>query len=305
MLRDDELTIDSAIVESLLARDAPDLADLSLQPLASSGSTNALFRLGDRYVVRLPRQRGGGKDIAKEARWTPKLGAALAVATPEIVVVGDPGFGYPEEWSVARWIEGVHPSPVLGEDPPRNERLALAEDLADVILALRAIEIPEEIGQELRGYRGGALRDFDPSVRRSLERCRQIDGVDLDLHKAEALWDQALTLPGADVPGPDRWYHGDLVAENLLTAGGRLVAVLDFGAASVGDPTVDLHGAWEILDAPAREAFAHRLGVGEAEWLRGRAWALGIALGAMSYYWHTMPRRRDDRLAMARNVLAE
>ena len=131
-----------------------------------------------------------------------------------------------------------------------------------------------------------------------------MDGLDVDLVKAEALWEEALTLPGAYETEPDRWYHGDLVAENLLVANGRLVAVLDLGSVSVGDPTVDLHGAWEILDAPARALFAAKLGVTEAEWLRGRAWALGIALGALAYYWNTMPERRRDRLAMLRNVLA-
>ena len=33
------------------------------------------------------------------------------------------------------------------------------------------------------------------------------------------------------------------------------------------------------------------------------AWALGIALGALAYYWNTMPERRRDRLAMLRNLL--
>jgi hypothetical protein len=32
---------------------------------------------------------------------------------------------------------------------------------------------------------------------------------------------------------------------------------------------------------------------------------LGIALGTFTYYWETMPRRRRDRLAMARSVLAD
>ena len=35
---------------------------------------------------------------------------------------------------------------------------------------------------------------------------------------------------------PDRWFHSDLVAENLLLTDGRLSGVLDFGALSIGDP---------------------------------------------------------------------
>jgi hypothetical protein len=45
--------------------------------------------------------------------------------------------------------------------------------------------------------------------------------------------------------------------------------------------------------------------VDEAEWLRGRAWALAIALGCFSYYWNTMPGRCSDRMAMARSALAD
>lgn len=81
--------------------------------------------------------------------------------------------------------------------------------------------------------------------------------------------------------------------------------MLDFGGLAVGDPTVDLHGAWELLDAPARDVFRTRLGVDDAEWQLGRAWALGLALGCLAYHWDKMPARRRDRLAMARTVLAD
>ena len=43
-------------------------------------------------------------------------------------------------------------------------------------------------------------------------------------------------------------------------------------------------------------------GVSEVDWLRGRAWALAVALMTFPYYWHTMPTRVNDRLAMARSV---
>ena len=47
------------------------------------------------------------------------------------------------------------------------------------------------------------------------------------------------------------------------------------------------------------------LGMDDAEWARGRAWALAIAVSALAYYWHKMPGRRADRLAMARSALAD
>ena len=143
-------------------------------------------------------------------------------------------------------------------------------------------------------------------MRRNIEACRASEGRNLDLDAAHALWEQALDLPGADKAiEPCRWFHGDIVAENLLQADGHLVGLLDFGGMGLGDPTVDLHGAWELLDAPAREKFRTRMGIDEPEWLRGRAWALAIALMTFPYYWVTMPYRIEDRLNMARSVLAD
>ncbi len=114
-----------------------------------------------------------------------------------------------------------------------------------------------------------------------------------------------MTLPGVDhVVGP-RWFHGDLNAENLLVRKGRLAAVLDFGGLAVGDPTIDLLPAWEVLDAPARAVFRDATGVDEATWLRGRGWALALAVMTFPYYWGTMPQRCASRLAMARSVLAD
>ena len=82
---------------------------------------------------------------------------------------------------------------------------------------------------------------------------------------------------------------------------GALTAVLDFGGLSLGDPTVDLVVAWEVLDPPARELFRRQVGVDDATWLRGRAWALSITL-MIWYYWTTMPERRARCMAVGRDV---
>ena len=47
-----------------------------------------------------------------------------------------------------------------------------------------------------------------------------------------------------------------------------------------------------------------QLGIEDAAWLRGRAWALSITL-MIWYYWTTMPDRRASRTAVGRNVLAD
>jgi aminoglycoside phosphotransferase (APT) family kinase protein len=312
ILHDDEIPIDAGLVRALVDRADPRYRDLAVRQLDSSGSSNALFRLGDDLLVRLPRQPGESTTIAKEARWLPLLAPSLPAKVPEVVGVFEPDLGYPERWSVVRWIDGEHPEVVTPETPADPRRGALAADLAKFASALSQAEVPAQAVSDpsLRWYRGEPLAEIDSVTRRNLKRCRSLDDFGFDVAAAEQLWDEALRLPGAnDRPAP-RWYHGDLAAENLLMRTGpdrpdpRLAAVLDFGGLAIGDPAVDLIVAWEVLDPPAREIFRSQLAVDDATWLRGRAWALCITL-MIWYYWTTMPQRRASRIAIGRNVLAD
>ena len=306
-LHANELPVSIDLVRRLVRSQFPEYATLSITPLGATGSTNRLFRLGENLLLRMPRQPASGAGINKERHWLPRLRNSLPVEIPEIIQLGQPEGGYPEHWSITRWLEGELPSVWQPGDPEDSAGVALATELAEFIQALQAIDIPQSARADasLRWYRGRPLIEYDKAFRRSLEICRGLDGLDLDLDAAGAEWSNALTLPGARDSSEERWYHSDLVTENLLLRDGRLAAVLDFGGLAIGDPTIDLHGAWELFDPQARQVFRERLNIDEHQWRRGRAWALAIALGALSYYWRTMPGRRRDRLAMARSVLAD
>lgn len=306
-LHDDEIVVDVELVRTLIEDQFPQYSSLPLSRLAATGSSNVLFRLGADFLVRLPRQPGGSSAIDKEQRWLAEIAHHLPVAVPQTVAVGESATGFGERWSITRWLDGELPKVCTPDDAPTRARSALAADLADVIVALREIQVSQAaaVDPNLRWYRGRPLGDYDRYMHQTIQQCRTIKDLDLDFDRVIAFWNDALKLPGALQVGSQRWYHSDLVAENLLIIDDRLAGVLDFGGLAVGDPTIDLHGAWELFDAPAREVFRTRLGVDDAEWLRGRAWALAIALGALAYYWATMPGRRRDRLAMARSVLAD
>jgi len=284
----------------------PAHADASLHRLASSGSTNALFRLGGDLLVRLPRRPGGSAAIVKEAEWLPVVGPSLPVSVPDVVAVFEPDQGYPEHWSVVRWIDGDHPQVVDPDTPVDPRREALATDLASVLLALRGAEVPARATghPHLQGYRGEPLASMDADTRSNIARCRALDDFGFDLDAAEQVWADAMALPGVGERATPHWYHSDLAAENLLVRDEALTAVLDFGGLSLGDPTVDLVVAWEVLDPPARELLRQQVGVDDATWLRGRAWALSITL-MIWYYWTTMPVRRARSMAVGRNVLAD
>jgi aminoglycoside phosphotransferase (APT) family kinase protein len=219
--------------------------------------------------------------------------------------VGEPGGEYPERWSIVRWIDGDVPSVVDPRAEPTSARGSLALDLAAFVTALHDIPVPASAVADpaLRWYRGAPLADRNIPTRRTIEACRDISALNLDLDAALQVWGQAMTLPGIHQVATPRWYHGDLLAENLLVRDGRLTAVLDFGGLAVGDPTVDLVVAWEVLDTASRDVFRQAVGADDAAWLRGRAWALTLALGTFPYYWVTMPDRCASRLAIARSIL--
>ena len=294
-LHADELPVDAALVRGLLADQLPALVGLPLDPVAGQGSSNALFRLGDELLVRLPRQPGGSAGIAKEARWGPVVGSVLPVAVPHVVAVGAPGRGYPERWSVVRWLDGAVPVPPA----------PVAQELAELVLALGGLAVPDEALADpaLRSYRGDPLQDRDGDTRADLLACRQIPGLDLDLDGVLAVWDLAMGVPGT--PARRCWLHGDLFAENLLVRHGRLSALLDLGGLAVGDPTVDLAVAWDLLDASGRSAFRVAVGADDDTWLRARGWAVCLALMTLPYYWTSMPQRCAGRVAVLRAVLED
>ena len=228
----------------------------------------------------------------------PYVADALPVAVPEILDVGEPGFGYPERWSVVRWLDGeVADVPADGARP----RHALARDLAAVVTALRDLAVPDAAAADpaLRWYRGEPVARMDAATRAAIADSRSIAGLDLDLDACADVWERAMRVPGvADLVEP-RWHHADLLAENLLVHDGRLAGVLDFGGLAVGDPTVDLVVAWELLDPAARETFrdSGRRRRGDlAPWpgLGARAGADDVPVLLVDHAPPLRPAARDD-----------
>jgi aminoglycoside phosphotransferase (APT) family kinase protein len=80
-----------------------------------------------------------------------------------------------------------------------------------------------------------------------------------------------------------------LQSGNLLAQHGRLNAVIDFGCLGVGDPACDLIVAWNLFSSEARDVFRAALKIDDATWVRGRGWALSVALIAFPYYQTTNP----------------
>lgn len=285
-LHANEIVATPDLVRRLLAEQFPKWAALPLRAVASVGTDNVLYRLGDAFTVRLPRIQWATGQINKEFRWLPALAPVLPLGVPVPMARGKPTTEYPWEWGVYAWVEGQDATVA-----PVHALAQAAQDLAAFILTLQQ----QPVGLDAPAGRGLDLFVRDQLVREALQ---SLDAT-LDTSRALALWEMALhSPPWAAQPV---WGHGDLIAPNLLIKDGVLTNVLDFGSLGVGDPACDLVAAWSFLDAETRPIFRAALAVDEATWLRGMGWALSQALLIVPYYRHTNP----GLVAVANRMIAE
>lgn len=272
----DEVDIDEVLVRRLLTAQFPDLADRALTIVEPWGTDNAVWRLGDDLVVRLPRIDGAQGQPDKEATWLPRLAPHLSVSVPEPVAVGEPAFGYPYRWSVHRWLEG------RGADPERlDDPIAFARDLARLVRELQAV--PTEDAPPAR-HRARPLADYDVATRRAIEDASHL----IDAAAALAVWEEALDADPYD--GPEVWVQGDLEGNCLVDADGRLTGIVDWNAACVGDPAVDVQVVWSpLFTVESRREFVDLLRVDDATIRRSRGAAVNQACAALPYYLDSYP----------------
>jgi aminoglycoside phosphotransferase (APT) family kinase protein len=268
-----EVTIDEALVKRLIAAQFPQLADLPIRAVQSTGTVNAIYRLGDQLCARLPRMPSWVQDLQKELDWLPKLAPSLSLRVPEPVAQGQPASDYPFPWAIYRWIDGQPYSDELIHD----ERQAAA-DLAQFLVELRR---SDPHGAPRGGRR--PLRELDVATRVAIEASRGV----IDSDAAAAAWASALEAPIWD--GAPVWIHTDLLRPNLLVDRGRLRAVIDFGGVGVGDAAADVIAAWSVFGQSGRAVFRAALNVDDGTWNRARGYALHQAALIIPYYAETNP----------------
>jgi aminoglycoside phosphotransferase (APT) family kinase protein len=262
-----DIEIDEALVRSLLHEQHPDLAGLPLQAI-DSGWDNAMFRLGETLVVRLPRRIAVRHLIEREQAWLPQLAPLLPIPVPAPVRIGQPAENYPARWSIVPWLRGRNAD--LCE--PRADQ---AERLAAFLCALHR---PAPAHAPVNPYRGVPLQDRADQIGERIRRLEQetelLDDAVVRIYRA------ALEVP---IDVEPTWLHGDLHAGNLLVDDGVITGVIDWGDMARGDRATDLATLWmNVSDRKAREKAMHACnGVSDATWLRAKGWAIffGVTLG--------------------------
>ena len=274
---------DVPLVRRLLADQFPAWADCELTAIPATGTDNLIYRLGPDLTVRMPRIEGAVDQVSVDHAWLRRIASHLpcVIATP--VAVGEPGQGYPFPWAIHRWLDGAN--------PPFGDHEELAGDLAEFVLALRALTHGPP------SSRSGPLSLRDQVFREALAK---LEG-EVDVHRAEAVWEECVAAPEHE--GPPVWRHADLTPGNLLVLDGRLSAVIDFGPSGLGDPAVDLMPFWKVFTGRSREVFRRAVDSDDAAWLRARGWTLSVAVLELAYYRRSSRALADGARAALREVL--
>ncbi len=271
-----EVDVSADLVRRLLAGQHPDLAGLPVAFLAN-GWDNAVFRVGDELLARLPRRAMAAAIIVNEQRWLPLLAPRLPIQIPYPERTGVPADGYPWPWSIVPYLPG---EPAADRDGIDLSRAATA-----IGAFLGALHAPAPADAPANPFRGVPLAERAETFAANLG----LLSGQVDDGAVRRAWLDAITAPRH--AGPPCWLHGDLHPANILVHGGQVSGVIDFGDITSGDPAADLAVMWMLLPARLhgtfREAY-HPAGAagasgasgasGEALWARARGWALNLAI---------------------------
>ncbi len=257
------------LVRGLLQQQVPELADLQIAAQPLSGTDNAVYRVGERFSVRLPIIDWSVGNEERIRPWLPWLRDRLDVEVPVPIHYGEPACGYPHNWTVYPWFQGETLAMGCGD-------VQVASDIALFLSQLRSL--PTD-GVPAAGRSPHAL---DSDVRAALHQLQPEDQPE----KLLSIWERFMQMPVWDGLGAV-WLHGDVAPGNLIFRENRLVAAIDWAGLGVGDPASDLQVAWNLLNPTARRILKNQMDIDDATWARARARAFAQAAFQLPYYRET------------------
>jgi aminoglycoside phosphotransferase (APT) family kinase protein len=211
----------------------------------SGGASSLTYaaRMGERRVVVKVAPPGvppeHNRDVLRQARLIRALGGT-AVPVPEILHedIGEPPEVPP--LFVMSWVEGDSIEPLFDLGPPGATADVVSERLRD---AARTMARLHRVDLDSLGLAheptSGPVDEVD-------RWCRTLETVDPALVPG---WREVHEVLRATAPAPlpPVVVHGDFRLGNLLAAGSRISAVVDWEIWSVGDPRVD--AGWFLINA--------------------------------------------------------
>ncbi len=251
-----DIATDAALVSQLLAEQHPEL----LVRFVRAGWDNALFRLGDRLAVRLPRRESAVSLLVQEQYWLPKLAPTLPVAIPVPQRLGQPSQQYPWPWSIVPWLPG---------ETADQTRLTTVHG-QQLGQFLRSLHIAAPEHAPYNPFRSVSLGERAAGVEERLARLAKQTAVVTPALRSH--WHRALHTPMDVAP---TWIHGDLHPHNVLVTATEITGVIDWGDMARGDRATDLAALWMLLETPrVRQAAIDAYGeISAATLARAKGWA--------------------------------
>jgi aminoglycoside phosphotransferase (APT) family kinase protein len=226
-----DLTVD--VVAHLVAGQFPRWAGRPVRPVASDGTVNALFRLGDDIVLRFPLLPAPRAELLHEQENARRIAPHVPLEVPEPLALGEPGAGYPGPWAVYRWIPGTPATVTLG-DPD-----LFARDLAGFVRALHGLDTG---GRTWAGHgRGRPLQTQDSSVRSALADSTHLT----DTGRLARIWESCLAA-AAGAEGSS-WISGNRAG---ATSGSQAAGVTSSNQAAGATSSNRAPGATSGNQAP-------------------------------------------------------
>jgi aminoglycoside phosphotransferase (APT) family kinase protein len=281
---DFEITAD--LVRRLVRNQHPDLAHLPVHGRVE-GWDNVTMRLGHDLAVRLPR-RSIAVDLARlEHEFLESVADLLDVAVPVPIRIGIPTEEYPAPWSVVRWFRGANAAAAPLE-PGSAPRLGTA---------LRKLHRPAPGSLPVSPYRGMPLAERSTVMRDRLEAAGpSLSGFGFSTEHIWSMWEPLARTP---IDAGPVLVHGDLHPRNVVTEGGDIVAIIDWGDMTPGDPATDLSAVWSLFDTQVHDSFWNAYGpISPQTHHRSRAWAIYF-----SVLWVADAGDVEEFAAMGRQTL--
>ncbi|MEU7423590.1 aminoglycoside phosphotransferase family protein [Streptomyces sp. NPDC040750] len=214
--------------------------------------------VGARHVLRLAPDRAASVRRRRELRLRDLLRSHLPVALPTSVAHGDwaPGLAFTLDALVPGGTAEEHDVSAVGE-----------ADLAGLLTGLRAVPVRQA---EAIGVPRGAPRSLEALRRMAVHAAERLAAAD----EFDAARLHQLTPPGAaqlaTQPGAAVLTHHGLTGEHVVvSADGRVRAILDWTEAVIGDPAEDIAGLAVSVGSPAAVRAATLAGYGPRPCLRG------------------------------------
>jgi aminoglycoside phosphotransferase (APT) family kinase protein len=268
--------------------------EVRLMEGGASNEVHQVLRGGDRWVLRRPpatRAHASAHDVLREYRFISALEGTRARVPRPVLACADPAvIGTP--FYLMEHVEGV---PIRHSIPEayrgRSEHHpTIGEELIDALAEIHSVDY-RTVGLDDMGKPEGFLERQPSRWKKQLDqyRVRELPYVDaLAAYLAEH-------VPESQ---PPTIVHGDYKTDNVLYTRGlppRLLAVLDWELATIGDPLLDL--AWALFFWPEASDPALESTLGHPGALDGLSLRSLPSREALAHRYALKTRRNVEQLA--------